>query len=57
MARTREPDGYDLRGAFVGSEGMFGIATKVCVRLTPNPPVVRTMLMDFTSVEDGARRP
>ncbi len=23
-----EPDGYDLRGAFVGSEGMFGIATE-----------------------------
>ena len=27
-----EPDGYDLRGVFVGSEGMFGIATKVCVQ-------------------------
>jgi glycolate oxidase len=50
-----ESRGYDLRGAFVGSEGMCGIATKVCVRLTQNPPVVRTMLMDFTSVEDGAQ--
>jgi glycolate oxidase len=50
-----EPDGLDLRGAFVGSEGMFGIATKVCVRLTQNPPAVRTMLMDFTSVEAGAQ--
>ncbi|MFM7489799.1 MAG: FAD-linked oxidase C-terminal domain-containing protein [Actinomycetota bacterium] len=49
-----EPDGFDLRGAFVGSEGMFGIATKVCVRLTQNPPTVRTMLLDFTSVRDGA---
>ena len=29
--------GYDLRGAFVGTEGMCGIATKVCVRLTQNP--------------------
>jgi glycolate oxidase len=48
-----EPDGYDLRGAFVGSEGMFGVATKVCVRLTPNPPDVRTMLMDFTEVSHG----
>ena len=34
-----EPVGYDLRGAFVGSEGMCGIATKVCVRLTQDPPV------------------
>ena len=49
-----EPLGYDLRGVFVGSEGMFGIATKVCVRLTPDPPAVCTMLMDFGSVEDGA---
>ena len=49
-----EPDGFDLRGAFVGSEGMFGIATKVCVRLTQNPPRVRTMLLDFASVRDGA---
>ncbi|HZX53897.1 MAG TPA: FAD-linked oxidase C-terminal domain-containing protein [Ilumatobacteraceae bacterium] len=50
-----EPAGYDLRGAFVGSEGMCGIATKVCVRLTQNPPAIRTMLMDFASVADGAR--
>ncbi len=49
-----EDDGYDLRGAFVGSEGMCGIATRVCVRLTQNPPDVRTMLFDFESVDDGA---
>ncbi|CAB4717624.1 MAG: FAD-binding protein [Actinobacteria bacterium] len=49
-----EPTGYDLRGVFVGSEGMLGITTKVCVRLTQNPPAVRTLLMDFSSVDDGA---
>jgi len=49
-----EPDGYDLRGVFVGSEGMFGVTTAVCVRLTPNPPAVSTMLMDFETVEAGA---
>jgi len=48
-----EPLGFDLRGAFVGSEGMFGIATKICVRLTQNAPAVRTMLLDFDHVEDG----
>lgn len=48
-----EPDGYDLRGAFVGSEGMFGVATRICVRLTQNPPAVRTMLLDFTEVSHG----
>ena len=49
-----EPAGYDLRGAFVGSEGTLGIATRIAVRLTPNPPAVRTMLLDFV---DGRRRP
>lgn len=49
-----EVDGLDLRGAFVGSEGMFGIATRVCVRLTPNPPDVRTMLFDYDTVAAGA---
>ena len=42
-----EVDGYDLRGAFVGSEGMCGIATKICVRLTQTAPAVQTMLFDF----------
>ena len=49
-----EPIGYDLRGVFVGSEGMLGIATEICVRLTQNPPAVETMLMDFATVDDGA---
>jgi glycolate oxidase len=50
-----EPVGYDLRGAFVGSEGMFGVATKVCVKLMQNPPDVATMLLDFADVSDGAQ--
>src|SRR5947199_1676718 len=49
-----EPAGYDLRGAFVGSEGTMGIATRIAVRLTPLPPAVRTLLLDFTSVEAAA---
>jgi glycolate dehydrogenase FAD-linked subunit len=49
-----EPPGLDLRGAFVGGEGMLGIATRIAVRLTPNPPAVNTLLLDFASVDDGA---
>ncbi|MGK2930723.1 MAG: FAD-binding oxidoreductase, partial [Acidimicrobiales bacterium] len=49
-----EPAGLDLRGAFIGSEGLFGIATRIAVRLSPNPPAVATMLLDFTSVTDAA---
>jgi glycolate oxidase len=46
-----DPAGYDLRGAFVGSEGTMGIASRIAVRLTPVPPTVRTLLADFTTVE------
>lgn len=49
-----EPAGYDLRGAFVGSEGTMGIATRIAVRLTPNPRSVRTILVDFASVEEAS---
>jgi len=49
-----ESAGYDLRGAFVGSEGMFGVATRVAVKLTRNPPSVRTLLLSFQDVESAA---
>ena len=49
-----EPQGYDLRGLFVGSEGTLGVATKIAVKLTPNPPVVSTLLLDFADTQDGA---
>ncbi len=51
-----EPDqpGYDLRGCFVGSEGTMGIATRIAVRLLPDPPAIRTLLLDFTSIEAAA---
>ena len=49
-----DPPGYDLRGAFVGSEGTMGIATRIAVRLVPLPPAVRTLLLDFESVEAAA---
>lgn len=39
--------GYDLRGAFVGSEGTLGIATAVTVRLVPIPQQVATLLASF----------
>jgi glycolate oxidase len=49
-----EPDGLDLRGAFVGSEGTMGIATRIAVRLTPLPPTTATLLADFSAMEDAA---
>ncbi|MHB1709791.1 MAG: FAD-binding oxidoreductase [Acidimicrobiales bacterium] len=49
-----EPGGYDLRGAFVGGEGTLGIATRIGVRITPNPPMVRTLLLAFDDIEGAA---
>ncbi|MFP3883144.1 MAG: FAD-binding oxidoreductase [Actinomycetota bacterium] len=50
-----DPPGLDLKGIIVGSEGTLGIVTRALVRLLPIEPDVRTLLMDFTSVEDAAR--
>jgi len=50
-----EAPGYDLRGAFIGSEGCFGIALDVTVKLTRKPAAVRTMLADFRSIDEAAR--
>ena len=45
-----EPWGPDLVGLFVGSEGMFGIALEITVRLEPLPRDVRTLLGSFSTV-------
>jgi len=50
-----ESDGYDLVGAFVGSEGCFGIALDITVRLVRNPEAVRTLLADFLTLDTAAR--
>ena len=52
---TGENTGYDLVGAFVGSEGCFGVTLDITVRLTRNPPAIRTLLADFTSIDAAAR--
>src|SRR4030095_7439525 len=49
-----ESPGYDLRGILIGSEGTLGIVVGACVRLTPRPLAVRTMLLDFSTVNDCA---
>jgi glycolate oxidase subunit GlcD len=48
-----EPWGPDLVGLFVGSEGNFGIATRITVRLSPLPRAVRTLLADFPTLRSG----
>lgn len=48
-----DPAAADLVGAVVGSEGTLGIVTKIWIRMTRNPPAVRTLLGVFDSVDDA----
>ena len=50
-----ERPGYDFVGAFVGSEGCFGVALDATVRLSRNPQAVRTLLADFPTTDSAAR--
>jgi glycolate oxidase len=43
--------GYDLLGAFVGSEGTLGIATKITLRVVPVPEATRTLVAYFDSTD------
>jgi len=48
-----EPWGPDLVGLFVGSEGMFGVATEITVRLEPIPAAIHTIYADFPSLRQA----
>jgi glycolate oxidase len=47
--------GYDLLGAFTGSEGTLGIATKIIVKLMPLPETVHTLLAAYATTAEGGR--
>ena len=46
-----ESCGPDLVGLFVGSEGLFGIALQVTLRLLPRPQAYKTVLAAYHSLE------
>lgn len=52
--KTAGSTGYDLTGVVVGSEGTMGIVTKIWVRLTPLPPMQKTMLAIYPDVESAS---
>jgi glycolate oxidase len=45
--------GYDLLGAFVGSEGTLGVATKIWLRIVPTPETVKTLVAFFDSTREA----
>jgi glycolate oxidase len=52
--KTRDSQGYDLVGVFVGSEGTFGIATKIAVRILKKPQAVKTVLAVFDEIDHAS---
>jgi glycolate oxidase len=46
-------EGPDLLGAFVGSEGTLGIATKLTLRILRAPEAVRTLLAGFAHTDEA----
>ena len=44
---SQEFIGPDLVGFFVGSEGLFGIALEITLRLMPKPELYRTILAAY----------
>jgi glycolate oxidase len=49
----RDMPGYDLLGAFVGSEGTLGVATRIVLRVVPAPETVRTLVAFFEDTGDA----
>ena len=50
---ARRPGSFDLTGLFCGSEGTFGIATEITVRLLRNQESTVTLLASFRSMDDA----
>ena len=46
-----EQAGPDVAALFVGSEGLFGIALEITLRLVPRPQVYRTVLAAYASLQ------
>src|SRR5437773_8013963 len=47
--------GCDMRGAVIGCEGMFGVITRVLVRLVRAPQGYKTLLGVFETVDDASQ--
>jgi glycolate oxidase len=50
-----DPPGYDLVGAFVGSEGTLGVATRVTLRVVPVPESIRTLVAFFGHTDEAGQ--
>jgi glycolate oxidase len=53
--KALDPVGYDVAGAFVGSEGTLGIATKITLRVVPAPEATRTLVAYYTGTDHAGQ--
>jgi len=51
--KTMDHPGYDVVGAFVGSEGNFGIVTKITLRIIKKPETTQTLMAAFNSISEA----
>jgi glycolate oxidase len=51
--RHLEPEGLDLLGVIVGSEGLLGVVTEVTVRILPVPEAARAILLGFPTTSSA----
>jgi glycolate oxidase len=49
--KALDPDGPDLLGAIVGSEGTLGVVTRITLRLVRTPQTIRTLLAGFATMD------
>ena len=45
--------GYNLMNLFIGSEGTLGVVTRAIVQLMARPPVLRSLVVPFASLEEA----
>jgi glycolate oxidase len=53
--KALDPAGLDLLGAFVGSEGTLGVATKIWLRIVPAPETTKTLVAFFDHTRDAGQ--
>jgi glycolate oxidase len=53
--KSLDHPGYDVAGAFVGSEGTLGIATKITLRIVPTPEATRTLVAFYEHTDQAGR--
>lgn len=49
--KNQEYPGYDLLSIVVGSEGLLGIVTKVVLKITKKPELIKTLFASFDEIE------